>query len=95
MALAIGTIAAPAGLSATPALQAEIKAGCMLSTNWGDAACTCVADKAAELNDLQQSFLAATMNQQQAQAAQTALQMSQAETQGAAMFLANAAPSCQ
>lgn len=81
-------------LLASPALQGEIKAGCLLSTDWGEAGCTCVAE-AVELNDLQQSFIAATMNQQQAQAAPAGLQMSQVETQQAAMFLATAAPACQ
>ena len=80
---------------ASAEFQAEIKAGCMLSTDWGEAACACVANEAASLNDLQQSFLAASMNQQQAQAAQAALQMSQTETMQASMFLATAAPACQ
>jgi hypothetical protein len=81
--------------AASPELQTAIKAGCQMSTNWSEAACACVAEEAGRLNDLQQGFLAATMNQQQAEAGQAALQMSQAETMEAAMFLADAGPGCQ
>jgi hypothetical protein len=91
-----GLAVAWSGLAeASPELQAQIEAGCRMSTNWSEAACACVADQAASLNDLQQGFLAATMNQQQAQVAQYGLQMTQAETMQASMFLATAGPACQ
>jgi hypothetical protein len=90
----VGALAATQS-AASPELQAAIESGCQMSTNWSEAACACVAQEAGRLNDLQQSFLAATMNQQQAEAGQAALQMSQAETMEAAMFLADAGPGCQ
>jgi hypothetical protein len=80
---------------ASPELQTQIEAGCRMSTNWSEAACACVASQAASLNDVQQTFLAMTMNQKQAEAAQAALQMTQAETMQASMFLATAGPGCQ
>jgi hypothetical protein len=83
------------GALAGPAEQAQIKAGCAISTNWSEAACTWLSEQAGSLNDLQQGFLAATMNQKQAEAAQAALQMTAAETMEASMFMANAGPGCQ
>jgi hypothetical protein len=74
--------------------QASIVAGCMQSTNWPAGACQCMADKAGALTDVQQGFLAATLNEDAAAATQLRLQMSMAEMTEAALFVANTGPSC-
>jgi hypothetical protein len=80
---------------AGPELQAEIAAGCMASLNWSESACACAGAEAAVLNDAQQGFLAATLNEQEAEANAYAMEMSPAETMQASMFMMNAGPGCQ
>lgn len=92
----VGAAMAVSGVSsASPELQAQIAAGCQVSTNWSTAACECLSVEAASLNDTQQGFLAATLNEQKAEAGVYAMKMTPAETMQASMFMANAGPACQ
>jgi hypothetical protein len=88
-------MAASGAALASPELQAEIAAGCQVSLNWSAAACQCLSVEAASLNDTQQGFLAATLNEQEAEAGAHALKMTPAETMQASMFMVNAGPACQ
>jgi hypothetical protein len=80
---------------ASPELQADIEAGCLVSLNWSESACACAGAEAAVLNETQQGFLAATLNEQEAEAGQFAMQMTPAEAMQASMFMVNAGPGCQ
>ncbi len=91
-------VIAAAPLSAAlagPAEQEAIKTGCQVSTNWSEKACQCLSDQAASLTLDQQNFLAATLNQQKAEATQYAMKLTQPQTMQAAMFMAKAGPGCQ
>ena len=89
-------VAASCGVSqAGPAEQASIEAGCRSSTNWSASACACVADRAGSLSPDQQSFLAATLNEQKGEAQKYATKLNPAQTMQAAMFMAQAGPGCQ
>lgn len=80
---------------ASPELQSQIAAGCQVSTNWSAAACECLSVEAASLNEAQQGFLAATLNEQKAEAGAYAMKMTAAEAVQASMFMVNAGPACQ
>jgi len=93
MILAMVTFGAAA--FAGPAEQSAIKAGCLKSTNWSEAACQCTANKAADLAEAQQAFLAATLMQDKGAVTQALQQMSHAEMMEAAMFVTQTGPACQ
>ena len=79
---------------AGPEQQAEITAGCQASTNWSEAACGCIGAAAGEkLNDIQQIYLAATLNDQDSTGYVS--QMSAPEVLEATMFMIKSGPACQ
>lgn len=92
--LVMGLLLTSAAL-AGPAEVEAIAAGCQKSTNWTPGACACIAAKAGDLDSLEQSFLAAMLNEDQAKIVEIRLQMSIAQMQRAALFMANSGPACQ
>lgn len=95
MSITLGFIlAATLTVWAGPEQQARIDAGCLASTNWSEAACTCIASVAGEkLNDIQQSYLASTLNEQDVTG--YASQMTAPELLEATMFMIKSGPACQ
>jgi len=92
----IGVAAILSGAAwASSELLAEIEAGCLISLNWSESACACAGAEAAVLNETQQGFLAATLNEQKAEAGAYAMKMTPAEAVQASMFMVNAGPACQ
>ena len=84
----------------TPALATEadrtaIGEGCVAKLNWSEQACQCLADRAAEMEDVQQAFLAATLKQDNAATADLRSKMTIPQLTQASLFLVNVAPSCQ
>jgi hypothetical protein len=95
-ALALSCLALAGGLAtAGTTEQAAIRDGCVKSLNWTAAACQCFADKAGELNDGQQGFLAATLNDQKGAVAEFAVTLPQSDIMAASMFPTKAGPACQ
>ena len=80
---------------AGPAEVESIKAGCQKSTNWTPGACTCIAAKAGDLDQIEQSFLAAMLNEDQAKVVEIRAKMSIPQMQRAALFMVNSGPACQ
>ncbi len=80
---------------AGPAEVASIEAGCQKSTNWTVGACTCIAAMAGDLDPIEQSFLAAMLNEDQAKIVEIRAKMSIPQMQRAALFMANSGPACQ
>ena len=80
---------------ATEADQAAIGQGCLAKLNWSEPACQCLAEKAAEMEDVQQAFLAATLNQDSAAIADLRSKMTIPQITQASLFLVNAGPGCQ
>lgn len=93
--IALGfVLAAAPTVWAGPEQQAQIDAGCRASTNWSEAACVCIASVAGEkLSDMQQSYLAATLNEQDVTG--YASQMTAPELLDASMFMMKSGPACQ
>ena len=94
-----GTVVAVLLLStaalAGPDQQAGINNGCQTSTNWSESACACISEAALSLTETQQSFLAATLNEQKAEAGRFAVEMSVSETLEVSMFMMKSGPACQ
>jgi len=80
---------------ATEADQTAIGQGCLAKLNWSEPACQCLAEKAAEMEDVQQAFLAATLSQDNAAIADLRSKMTIPQLTQASLFLMKAAPSCQ
>lgn len=87
--------AAPQVAVAGSAELVGIKDGCLMSTNWSESACQCLADKAGDLEDIEQAFLAATLNQKSTEVIEIRLKMTVPQLTNAGMFLPNTAPACQ
>ena len=80
---------------ASEAERAAIKQGCLTNMNWTEQACQCLADNAADMDDAQQAFLAATLNKDSAGAAALRSKMTIPQMTQASMFVLNVGPSCQ
>ena len=80
---------------ASEADQTAIGEGCLAKLNWSEQACRCLADRAGEMEDVQQAFLAATLKQDSAAIADLRNRMTIPQITQASLFLVNAAPSCQ
>jgi glycerate-2-kinase len=91
--IALAVLLAPVAALAGPEQQVAITGGCRSSTNWSEAACVCIAEKAMSLNEAQQSFLAASLNGQDSSA--HAAGMTVPQTLEASMFMMKQGPACQ
>ena len=80
---------------ATEADQAAIAEGCSAKLNWSEQACQCLADKAGELEDVQQAFIAASFTEDSAVLADLSSQMTIPQMAEASLFAVKAGPSCQ
>ena len=71
-----------------------LRTECAAQLNLPSAVCDCIADKAGELSESQQAFLAATVSQDFAAAGEVRTQMSIAEVTEAGMFMAGSPQGC-
>lgn len=81
--------------AASEADRAEIKRGCLAKLNWSEPACQCLAHKATEIEDVQQAFVAATLNQDSTATADLRRRMTIPQITQASMFVLKVGPGCQ
>ena len=95
-ALAIAFVAVPLiSGSADEAAQATIKAACEANMIVPPSTCSCLAARAgADLNDLQQAWLAASMSDETNEALALKDQMNPVQAMQAGMFLVGGVPAC-
>jgi len=80
---------------ASEADREAIRQGCLANMNWTEQACQCLADKAADIEDVQQAFIAAILTKDSAAAAALRPKMTIPQMTQASMFVLNVGPSCQ
>jgi len=95
-AIAAALVAAPGGAArADAAAQETIQAACETELDVPPGVCPCLAAKAgADLDDLQQAWLAASMTKQMNEALALKDQMSPTQAMQAGMFLVGGVPAC-
>jgi hypothetical protein len=71
-----------------------IRTQCAAKLTMPPGGCDCIADKAGALNDPQQAFLAATLEDNDAEAARLRADLTVAELTEAGMFFAQAPAAC-
>lgn len=91
--VAVGVVAACVGEGSVS--KADLASACSETTNWNDAGCDCMADKAKEdLSSDGQRLLYATLTGDQAQAEKLARSMSVEDAAQSGMFMVQAGLSC-